>query len=352
MKKFILLAFLLVTSCNYRDIAFEYYQSSDIRLDVDWSRFVEETPTGMSVYCYNVKDPSKGPYIYLSNDISGVKISLPIGTYNIVVFNQSISEFGSLRFTGMEKFETARAYLESFTTKWKAKADDGRILYVPEWLAVDVISNFNVTLEMVEQTASYRRGETKEEYSTHIKAVPENVVSTAQVNVRVHGLQYARSARGSLTGMAEGWLLGLEHSMETTGTHVMEVWDINPDIDDETKGFVSAEFRTFGLPTSTKNNRDPESNRLYVSFLLRDNATISDCGFSAGNHIMQDIGDKTVELWTGIKSNVEQEPSMDCDPDKPVLLPFVEPEHGGDAGFQATIDDWGDVTEVEVPLCN
>jgi len=69
------------------------------------------------VYCYP-RDNSHPPYLYKTNDLSGVMVSLPVGTYDIMVFNQSVDEFGSLRFEGMDKYSTASAVLENKETKW------------------------------------------------------------------------------------------------------------------------------------------------------------------------------------------------------------------------------------------
>jgi len=371
-----------LSSCDYRELDMIYYDTSDVWIAVDWSKFTQETPTGMSVYCYPKDRPGDGsPYVYLTNNIGGVMVNLPIGHYDILVFNQSVDEFGSIHFEGMDRYSTAKAVLENLSTKWKVKSNDEIVCYEPEWLAVDTYENFNVTNEMVKASALIRE-ELKTKTKVQIvnmdpptKAAgtitmkPKNLVYTATINIRIYGVGNIRSARGSMTGMARTCLLSSGQRGEEKITHALEIWGMEHDTKDYTKGVVFTSFRTFGLPlwapSKTKetkegddnaetkagdNGRDPGANLLNTSFLLVDNKTQCDFVYKVGDRIQTYEATLSMDLSLGFGNDEGQNPSGDADPDKPGVLPDVEPEGGGGGGFTATVDDWGEEKEVDVPL--
>ena len=99
MKNYTLLyiwVILLLASCNHKELCYHHPHTAKVRVDVDWSRFVEEEPTGMTVMVY----PADGsqPYTTLTHTLHQAYFHLPEGVYHSLVFNQSVSEFGSLEF--------------------------------------------------------------------------------------------------------------------------------------------------------------------------------------------------------------------------------------------------------------
>lgn len=371
-----------LSSCDYRELDMVYYETSDVWIAVDWSKFTQETPTGMSVYCYPKNRPGDdAPYIYMTNNIGGVMVNLPIGHYDILVFNQSVDEFGSLYFEGMDKYATAEAVLESLSTKWKVKADNQTVCYEPEWLAADTYENFYVTNEMVKASALIReqlKTKTKAEIVSmdpltkaagSVSMKPKNLIYTAAVKIRAYGVNNIRSIRGSVTGMARSCLLHNGQRGETPITHALEVWGTDRDSDDYTKGTVFTTLRTFGLPswmpggseetkdseeysdgTKSGNGRDREANVLNASFLLVDNKTTCNFAYKAGDRIETNDQTLTISLSFGFGSDTSQNPSNDADVNKPILLPDVKPESSGGGGFTASVDDWGEGQEIDVPL--
>lgn len=376
---------LSVPSCNYRDIDLVYYETSDVWVAVDWSEFTQEEPSGMSVYCYPMDNPEHGPYVFLTNNTAGVMATLPIGHYNIIVFNQSVDEFGSLHFSGMDDYDTATAVLEPFATKWMVKSDNQEVCYEPEWLAIDTFEGLEVTLEAVKASAYMRqmlkqmtkadltKADPATKASESIALRPRNVVFTATATISVDGINNARSVRGSITGMAEGFRMSSGQRTMTSVTHALETWGMTHDKDDYNVGEVFASFRTFGLPgwvtkvssgstdvsynpmleaffatksgssgtkaaeteTNTKAADDPADNLLNVSFLLVDNKTTCDYSFPVGD--MFEVNNLQLKLNLQIRN-------------RDIALPEVEPEGGSGGGFSATVDDWGEEQEIDVPL--
>ena len=46
------LLLLFVTSCNHDELCYHHPHDAKVRVDVDWSKFEEEVPTGMTVMVY------------------------------------------------------------------------------------------------------------------------------------------------------------------------------------------------------------------------------------------------------------------------------------------------------------
>lgn len=328
----ILMSVLTLTSCHYRAADIDYYKTAVVRINGNWAKFTKEAPTGMSVYCY----PRSGgdPYVFLSNDISGITVSLPYDTYDILMFNQSINEFGSMYFIGMDSFSTAKAVLEDKKISWKMMSSESNVTYEPEWFAVDNSRGFEV----------YYTTDTLE-----VTLTPRNVVYSGEIRVGVKRINNIQKMRGSISGFARTYLLGEGRTSTESITHALENWTKKLDISDNTKGRTVANFRTFGLPGTITKAGKPEDNMLGISFLLQDNETVCDFKYKVGHKIVVDDDKLTVDLEIGITDGGDQGPSDDADPDKWCLLPEIAPAGVG-TGFSATLDDWEDNAEIDIPI--
>ena len=83
----------------------------------------------------------------------------------------------------------------------------------------------------------------------------------------------------------------------------------------------------------------PEENYLNLSILLIDGATIIDFPFAIGDQFRYEMD---------AEANLELSLVLDITIDDP--LPDVQPEGGSSGGFDATVDDWGDEEEVDIPM--
>lgn len=97
---------LSLVACEHKDLCFHHPHDALVRVDVDWSQFHEETPSGMSVMVYP-EDPEMQCRTVLSNEISYATMALPAGRYKTLVYNQSPTEFGSVYFSDMDQFYKA-----------------------------------------------------------------------------------------------------------------------------------------------------------------------------------------------------------------------------------------------------
>ena len=312
---------ILLTSCIYDDYS-DCPQESDrkmVRVNVDWHLFDKEVPTGMTVMVF----PWSGgaPNTVLTNEITHADFSLEPGRYRILVFNQSTTEFGTLDFLGMDSYETARAVVQHTTSRWYSRGDDELIGVEPEWLASDKLDEFDVSEDFSEVTLT-----------------PRNVLSQIQVSVKVPGIKNLRYVRGSLTGISEGFLLGLGKPLQSKVTYLLESWTKSIDENEATLGTLKTSLKCFGLPETA--HPDAENNQLSLSALLIDNKTQIDHQFAVGDKFKKD--ENSSELGYTV--------SLHVDIKVPKPLPEVKPSEGSSGGFDVTIQDWDKPEDIDIEL--
>lgn len=312
---------ILFASCIYDDYS-DCPQESDrkmVRINVDWHLFDKEVPTGMTVMVF----PWSGgaPQTVLTNEITHADFFLEPGKYRVLVFNQSTTEFGTLDFLGMDSYETARAVVQHATSRWYSRGDNELIGVEPEWLASDKLDEFEVSEDFSEVTLT-----------------PRNVLSQIHVSVKVPSIGYLRSARGSLTGISEGFLLGQGKPLQSKVTYLLETWTKSVDENDATLGTLKTSVKCFGLPETA--HLDAENNKLSLSALLIDNKTQIDHQFVVGDKFQKD--DNSSELGYTVTLHVDVK--------VPEPLPEVKPSEGSSGGFDVTIQDWGKPEDIDMEL--
>ncbi len=334
VAKYILtaLAAFVLTSCVHKDLCFHHPHTAKVRINVDWSEFDKETPAGMTVMIY----PENGgnPVKHLTNTISHAYVNLEAGFYNSIVFNQSESEYGSVAFRGMDKYETAEVYTNTTKSPWyKTKADEEKLATEPEWIGVDRQEHSEVTQEMVDITGEHElmRARSMQDFiiATH---TPKNIVYTLTVKVHVKGFQNLRSARASMTGLAEGYFLAEGRYSGSIVTQLLENWTKTVDSTDPTRGYITSTITCFGLPEG--HGGRAEENEFKVSALLVDNNTMMDFTFKVGDLIEHDNNNLTLNLELEL----------------PEALPDVKPEGGSSSGFDAKVEDWGPEENYEIGI--
>ncbi|MBO4999929.1 MAG: DUF5119 domain-containing protein, partial [Bacteroidaceae bacterium] len=330
-----MLMLLVITSCNHDELCYHHPHNARVRVDADWSKFVEEVPTGMTMMVYPQEGSLTQAITQHTNTISHAFFSIPAGKYHSIVYNQSPTEYGSISFRGMENFETAEVYANPTDSRWYVSRgeEDGRVVTEPEWLATDQVKDMVVTQEMVDKTGEDNMAQLAEsrgrvENSFLIgEHTPQNIVYTITVTVHIDGIYNLRSARASLSGLAEGFLLGKGKPTANKVTQLMENWTIITDPDDPTKGLIKSQITCFGLPDGHQGKA--EENELILSLLLVDNKTKLDFPFQVGDDFEAQI-EEDVELK--LKLALELELTISTP------LPDVKPEGSNDGGFSATVD--------------
>ncbi|MBF6627577.1 MAG: DUF5119 domain-containing protein [Proteiniphilum sp.] len=342
------MALTFLASCEHKELEYKHPHTTEVRVDVDWSRFTPyETPTGMTLMLYP-QSADGNVVTHLSNTTSQAILNLPADRFHMLVFNQSISEFGTISFQGLDKQQTAMVVANEYTSRWyMARNDNEKVVTNPEWLGVGNVSGAEVTQAMIDaEVEAMLRAGTGNSLPTIASIVPVNIVSTVKIRLRIRGIQNLRSARAALNGMAEGYLLTSMRPTKGKVTHLMEEWTMKRDEADPTMGVIETSFTCFGLPDG--HHAGAEENLLSLSLLLVDNKTIRDYSFNVGDRFT--MGNPSGE-------NSENNPNqggvyleMMLDYDTEITLPDVTPEGGSAGGFDAEVEDWGDEEEYELNI--
>ena len=325
---------LLLVSCNHKELCYSHPHTAKVRVNVDWSEFVEEDPTGMTVMVY----PADGgkPYTVLTHTLDGASFNLPEGVYHTLAFNQSVSEFGTLEFRQMEKYDKAEVVSVTQDSRWyEGRADGGRVVTQPEWIASHREEGAMVTRQMVEAMrpeGKYRTGDAMGYVLSSL--VPHNIIYTVHVRVYIDGIYNLRSARAALDGMAEGYRFATARPSDVTATYLMEEWKLTIDENDPTRGHIDTDLYCFGLPYGHQGAE--EENRFDLSVLLVDNKTILDFPFMVGDRFESLDASVSLKLYLEFKLTNP--------------LPDVKPEGGSGSGFDASVEDWGEEIEHDVQM--
>ncbi len=330
---------LVTVSCDLRDLTYGYYALCNLKLVVNWDLF-GEIPSGMTAIFYP-HDKNMDPIVYMTHSVSGTVVSLSKGTYDILLFNQSPGEFGTLNFRGLNRYETAEVYLLQ-----SDRTDD--MSFQPEDLAVATMENFEVTDEMIDETRLIlsENGSGKDDVltSTSIVLTPKCVVTPGKVIMHIGGLHNLYSLESSISGVASNFLPSTYASGGRETAHQLGPWKKQQGQNGLEQGVIECSFYSFGHPYMSLTRpegvvltKDSASEwgeaSINLTMLLVDNETMVDCSFKVGDHVRKVEEDGRLKLIIEIADKIE--------------LPETEPADDGWAGFGASVDDWGEEESVK-----
>ncbi len=341
----IILLSSLALSCKRRPLTYGHYPFSDIVVVPDWSESLvgEDKPLGTSAWFFP-KDGSE-PLVFKSNNVDGFSVPVPEGVYDILVFNRSENEFSTLGFKGMDKLSTAEVYsIEDETKGWYTRVDGELVVKHPEKIASAVRRDFEVTPEMIATTALIRLGEAKpSDTLTKIHVTPKLLTKIINVRIKIIGIHNLRSARATISGMAQGHWIELNENNTTDATYILENWN---KVGVQGEGELYFNYQTFGLlgRGSSNNSTGYEywTGFMNLEVLLVDNKTVVKFPLPLDHTMITEntAGDVDLTITIGF------DPAGPVDPP---VLPDVEPDEG-DAGFDAEINGWTDHVEIPIPI--
>ena len=237
----LLVTAMLTPGCHRRPLDLTMSRGADITVIVHWDS-TGLRPNGMTVSFY----PKNGgnPITTLSNSDT-VKVGIPAGEYNLLVFNETVSDFTNLRFADISSFNGIYAYTESYSNKY---CDDIRT--TPEKLASSA-REFAVSEDMVRYTLYYHRGTAPPE-DVHVSG--EDLVIhvwpkliTCIINTRLCAthIDKAASAGGYLCHFAAGVYLANGKTLREDAIFSI---DFNQkDMTSKTDGYFSNTTAGFGF---------------------------------------------------------------------------------------------------------
>lgn len=337
----IICALFLLSSCNHKEFCYHHPHTAKVRINVDWSQFKKETPTGMTVMIY----PQIGtqPLRHLTNTTTHAIVDLEAGLYNTLVYNQSDAEYGSVSFVGMDDFSTAEVLVDKASSRWySCRAESEKLAKQPERIGTDSRTDVEVTQAMVDVAVDEYIANLSSKQRTYSEFViashtPQNIIYTIYVKVHLKGIYNLRSARASLTGLAEGYSFSKAAPTESQVTQLLESWSMTQDSNDPTQGYITAKITSMGLPYG--HGAQAEENELMLSVLLVDDQTIINIPFKVGDKFRKrynEAGEYDLELELELWADE--------------VLPDVQPSGSSGGGFDATVDDWGEEQNVDIGI--
>lgn len=337
----VFIAATLCMMCASCDATIHFYPGDEpnpgtgrIRINVDWSGYGKNEPTGMTVLCYHTESGKLSRTI--DNNTDFVTPRLLPGRHWATVFNLTEGEFKYIGFRGLDAVETAEAYpRRQNSPKWyTGHADeDTYIAGEPEWLATDTIMTDRI------DGGAYpggRQSGTRVIGTLH----PKNIIYLLHITVHTENIGNLRSARAAISGLASGRHMASDRPNDNTETvtHLIEPdhWSRSRSQSDPDIGFASADIRCFGLPGNHKGR--PEENSLEFHAMLADGKTVLKYDIPVG-HLIEERGtpadkrgdnlDLYLDLW---------------------LDPQLPPGDNSDWGFDVWVDDWDKKDDIIIPF--
>jgi hypothetical protein len=316
---------------------------TNLSIDIDWLTKYGDLPTGMTIYTFG---KNTGTQYELSADVNTIDLYRNADSYKVMVFSLTPSEYGSLHFEDLDNSQKAAAMLNRYecTDGWNQGTT---YQYEPEKIGASV-DTLDLTPQMVEKTLCWQlahkncqeclEGDTTKAI---FKALPISITKEFTIKVRIKGIKYAKSVVGEISGLADGWMLALEHATETTGINRLNEWIANVKTSDDKDGWITKTITTFGLPygNDIAGNRNDSDNVLKLYFELVDGKTTISYSYNVGNMIKySEDGNLILIIDTDIS---ESQPMPN--------LPKVEPKGNDNGGINAHVGDWGNGGDVIMP---
>ena len=313
MYRYIILTiiFLLLYGCHrhpYYDM--EDYTGGVLTVNFDWEGYID-IPPGMNLYFYPIVDSDSKDYDYSGNPIhhqlqyDGGTVSLPVGRYNVVIFNDYTY---NILYRGMDNYLSAEAYLDFYNRQPLASRSYSSInVAEPDIYYVTQIENLIISPNDGDRTITVRP-----------------ILKTLKlfVHAKITGQQYISKADCGINSAAGGIILATGNSKE-----------------DECNRLFPVSINSDGLYGNTKmfllDNPMARTYEIEFAFLLRNN-TIAMGKFKRN---------VTNQIVNGLSLNGGNIPPEGIH----VYTDDIEIDAvSKSGGFDASIDGWGDEINIDL----
>lgn len=322
----------IATGCHRRPLDMDYVDKAEMTVILDWTK-ADLDPNGATIIFYPADGSS--PIVTLTNGDT-TTVSLDLGFYSIIAFNETFEDFDNITFRNTDHFET----IEAFVDEEGANKAGNVISANPDILASVSVGEFQVTADMIEQTRSKTKTKTKTkaEAEALIEAYPNLVLTLAPLRVvypaivtaRVKGLERVSSAGAYVVGFTEGVFLSTSKTSIYSTTQKFTFTERKFNDGSTTEGYLRGKFNCFGLRERAEGEAISGYTLSFRSILIDGSDFIEDRNIS--NNIHQ------IELEIGLEILVDLGQGTSSGDD-----PFVIPEVQGGGGWDVKIDEWEDV---------
>ena len=345
------LLLLSLVGCERRPLEEESYDRAVIPVTIDWVTLAKLDPdkNKEDVYRASVWFFSKDGAVFdgksykefrFSDPRSG-EVTLPMGHYSIIIFNNSIDEFSdNVGFRGTDAYDTFEYYAKPATD---SRAGMNPVLE-PDILAAWRIADYEVTPEMVRETRGLSSTLTEEERAqaqSDLKKLlnlqPERLTYTVHAKAYISYLKScSKPADAVLIGMAHSVKLASKEVSMTPSSFSFQMNNRKYDTANPKNGWIEAYFETLGMLA------EPIDYSLTLRFTLIGsyNGSTSFPASSASPFTF----DVTGQLRSHPSAS-DADYYIELNKDEDITLPELIP-----GGFTPSIGDWGDDVDSDIPL--
>ena len=352
----LLLTLLVLTNCERRELWVYGDQFHSLRVDVDWRKYQEYDPMGMTAYFFPGDSTLESKY-FITPNVHQWSGYLSAGPYTGVIFDYSPSEYSHQEFVEMDKGSTARVQQKpaayqpdslvelygpgAFYRALPSVEPTGlyTVMYEPQDMALD-------TLHMQIYNGKYNDYIPYEERETYqstlveqlYKAEPLPLIWKMRIRLFITGIYYLYEVKGSIAGLANGHFLARHENDDVPSLIALDHWQTQ--VTGDNVGYIATTFNTFGLRSDAKTRAAMTTDypaqglRLNLRILLRDRKTVLNYHLDLGDHIS--IIDDQLVLRIDLDENFSGHP----------ILPYVDALEG--AGFGGVVIPWQDGPHVDV----
>mgnify|MGYP003060915917 CR=1 FL=1 len=319
----------LLPGCERRELT--YYMESEVTITADWgyANLDYENNFGSTAVFY----PTDGstPRVVLMGDRCRETARLPVGTYDVVLFNRSFDDFGSVAFKGYEAFNSFEAYSLKVETRAEGETVDDRIIITspPERIAADTIRNFCVTEDMLGNYDDGNTAAARSETACKLHFTPQEITRTLHVKVHIKGVKNIKSAMCTLSGVSASLFLCRKKAGDVTVAQRFDMGTPRIDEGSFTDGCMESTTNVFGFDEN-------RTHGMKITALLVDGKTVVEQTLEQIKITSQKTKSGSADLY--IEAEV------------PEVIPDVKPEGSSDSNFDADVEEWGDEINTEIPL--
>lgn len=281
---------LMLASCERRDLYVYGDEFKSVVLEVDWRKYADRNPDGMTAWFYPLDDLAKKPYRFTTANVNRHELYLSGGHYQGVVIDYSPEEFSRQEFLDLDSMRTARVQATPATYQpdsltvagegvpaglsrevnqelfgeaaWTSLQQprpalrDTSGLYVvanqPEQMALDTLNDRLVDRGQYGDYIPWKERETYQSTIklTNIQSVPETIVWKLRIRVWIKsGFNYLWETPGSITGLADGHFLPRDVITDNPCLLSIDGWELERS--GENSGYIATTLNVWGLRPET-----------------------------------------------------------------------------------------------------
>ncbi len=333
----VIIIILFTLSCHRQDLEDYCYAQVLIPVTIDWSgaaldanNDADKDLYSASVWLFPTPDSEYqgDPLEFKLSDALGGVIAAPLGTFNILIFNKTVTDFsGGVGFRGTDKYETFEYYSNQDST-----------IVNPDILAVYSLENYSVTSDMIETPAviqeAVESGDSSnlsEKLKELMGVMPQRLTHALQVTFYVSNIESAESGQTKFSGMGEAVKLSSGEVSESDVSHLLSLTQgsvttraTGDALVGTTNLFGPLDDATYSLETQFTLVGEHEGSTTYPATALQHDVTDQISSTELGD-------DRTYYVNIGFEGDS-----------------IVLPEFNVGSGLDIEINDWED--DIVIPL--